>query len=75
MIYALDLAGKRLEQGFTSLQLSTEDSGYTVENGSVSTKQVELNCGVKGETSPLSISDTPDHVPTSLAVEEWLRSK
>ncbi|HUV69972.1 MAG TPA: hypothetical protein VMW15_09950 [Terracidiphilus sp.] len=76
LFYAIDAASKSLEQeGFTNCQLSTVDRDYTVENGSISTRDVELDCGMKGTSISLSSSDAPDTVPTSASVMEWLHSK
>lgn len=74
--YAVDLASKSLErEGLTACQLSTIDNGYTRENGSVAFKEIDLDCGMKGESISLSLSDAPDMVPASLSVIEWLRPR
>lgn len=76
LFYAVDLASKSLEQqGYVACDLSTTDDGYTLENGSVSSKAIDLKCGSKGMSISLETSDAPDHVPTSITVIEWLRAK
>lgn len=73
LFYALDLAGKNLEEeGFTNCRLTTVHASYTVDNGSVSAKQFNLNCGVKGITIYLTTSDAPSYVSTALSVREWM---
>jgi len=73
LFYALELAGKNLEEeGFTNCQLSTVRGNYTVDKGSVSAKQINLNCGIKGITIYLTTSDAPTFVSTAISVREWL---
>jgi hypothetical protein len=67
----LDLASRQLEEdGFTNCRLSTVHGNYTVDNGSVSAKQINLNCGVKGITIYLTTSDAPRFVSTAMSVRE-----
>jgi len=74
LFYALDLASKNLEEdGFTNCRLTTGDKNQTVDKGSVSAQQIDLNCGAKGVTIFLTITDAPNYVSTSMHVREWLR--
>jgi hypothetical protein len=73
LFYALDLASRNLEdEGFTNCQLTTVRGNYTVENGSVSAKQINLSCGMKGVTIYLTTSDAPSYVSTAISVREWM---
>ena len=74
LFYALNLASKNLEEeGFTNCKIATGDRSYTVDKGSVSAQQIDLNCGTKGITLSLAISDAPSFVSTSMHVREWMR--
>jgi hypothetical protein len=71
---ALDLASKNLEdEGFTNCRLTTGDSSRMVDRGSVSAKQINLNCGKKGITIYLTTSDAPNYLSTAMSVKEWMR--
>jgi hypothetical protein len=73
LFYAIDLASRNLEEeGFTNCQLTTVHGNYTVDNGSVSAKQINLNCGMKGITIYLTTSDAPNYVSTAMSVREWM---
>jgi hypothetical protein len=73
LFYALDLAAKHLEEeGFPNCRLSTAHGSYPVDKGSVSAKQINLNCGMKGITIYLTTSDAPDFVSTAMSVREWM---
>jgi hypothetical protein len=73
LFYALDLASRNLEEeGFTDCRLTTVRGNYTVDKGSVSAKQINLNCGIKGITIYLTTSDAPTFVSTAISVREWL---
>jgi hypothetical protein len=70
---ALDLASRQLEEdGFTNCRLSTVRGSYPVDKGSVSAKQINLDCGNKGITIYLTTSDAPDFVSTAMSVREWM---
>ncbi len=73
LFYALDLASRNLEEeGFTNCQLTTVRGSYPVDKGSVSAKQINLNCGMKGITIYLTTSDAPNFVSTAISVREWM---
>lgn len=70
---ALDLASRKLEEdGFTNCRLSTVQGIYPVDKGSVSAKQINLDCGMKGITIYLTTSDAPNFVSTAMSVREWM---
>jgi hypothetical protein len=71
---ALNLATKDLEEeGFKDCKISTVDRNYRVNKGGVTAQQIDLNCGVKGITISLAVSDAPNFVSTSMHVREWMR--
>ena len=70
---AVELASKNLEEeGFTNCRLATSDGSQAVDKGSVSLQKIDLNCGTKGISLSLTISDAPNYVSTSMHVWEWM---
>jgi len=77
--YAIDAASKSLErEGFTNCQLHTSDYDYMADvgrgSGSLDSKSVILNCGMKRIAIALVLSDAPD-IASDITVTESLSSR
>ena len=77
--YAIDAASKSLEhEGFTNCQLHTFDNDYMSDvgsgSGSLDSKSVILNCGMKRIDITLFLSDVPN-TASDITVTESLSSR
>jgi len=82
LFYAMNEAIQSLErEGLTRCQVSTSTAGRVEGSpsgdgaGSVNTKQIVIDCGVKQVTVMLNLSDVPGFTPTDVVVLEWLRRR
>ncbi len=80
LFYAINEATKSVESdGLTACHISTHDKSQTwtgpFGTGSIDSKEIMIDCGIKKITIDLTLSDVPRMVPTSISVEEELRGK
>lgn len=82
LFYAIDEATQSLEHdGLTECQISagnktqTEDAPSGVGSGTLSTRVILMDCGVKQVRITLYLSDVPGETPTQIEVTEFLHRK
>ena len=82
LFYAMNEAMQSLEHdGLTACQIAayganrTIDSPNSTGSGSLDTKEILFDCGVKQVKISLNVSDTPGMSPEDIQVTEWLQRK
>jgi hypothetical protein len=82
LFYAINEATKSLEHdGLTTCQVSTYGANETTDapsgggSGSLDTREIFIDCGVKQVKITLSLSDASGMAPSSIEVAEWLQRR
>jgi hypothetical protein len=80
LFYAFNEAMKSLEaDGLTACRIATYGANQMIDSptgggrGSLDTKEILIDCGIKQVKITLNLSDTPGMTPTDIQVSEWLQ--